>query len=178
MKKAVLISIKPKWRSLIASGEKTLEIRKTAPGIKPPFKCYIYETQGKTETPWMDEDGHMIFKGRGAVIGEFVCDRIERVDVPFPAYIDQVDTQKLKAACLSYLEAHAYLGHRSGFGWHISGLKIYDKLKPISDYVRPLCERVSDCGSCRHWDNETFDCGRGNIITRPPQSWMYVEELP
>ncbi|MEE0968718.1 MAG: hypothetical protein U0M06_05035 [Clostridia bacterium] len=75
--KAVLISIKPRWAEKIASGKKTVEVRKTKPKIDVPFKCYIYETQGRTETPWIDEDGHEIFKGRGQVIGEFVCDKID-----------------------------------------------------------------------------------------------------
>ena len=179
MKKAVLISIAPKWCALISSGEKTLELRKTFPQEETPFKCYIYETQGKTDTPWMDEDGHMVFRGRGAVIGEFVCDRMERFDVPFPAYMDQVDTRLLKAACLSYREAHAYLGHRSGCGWHISDLKIYEKPKRIFDFIRPACERVSDCGAgCSFWCGSLRRCLRNYTVLFPPQSWMYVEELP
>lgn len=179
MKKAVLISIGPKWCSLIASGEKTLELRKTFPQTETPFKCYIYETQGKTDTPWMDEDGHMIFRGRGAVIGEFVCDGMERFDVPFPAYMDQVDTQLLKSACLSYSEAHAYLGHRSGCGWRISDLKIYEEPKRIFDFVRPACELVSDCGAgCSYWCGSLHRCTRNYTVLFPPQSWIYVEELP
>ena len=43
--KSVLISIRPQWCEKIASGEKTIEVRKTAPK-KVPFKCYIYMTQG------------------------------------------------------------------------------------------------------------------------------------
>ena len=43
--KSVLISIKPKYCELIASGKKTVEIRKTRPKIEPPFKCYIYCTK-------------------------------------------------------------------------------------------------------------------------------------
>lgn len=178
MKKAVLISIAPKWCALISSGEKTLELRKTFPQEETPFKCYIYETQGKTDTPWMDEDGHMVFRGRGAVIGEFVCDRMERFDVPFPAYMDQVDTRLLKAACLSYREAHTYLGHRSGYGWHISDLKIFEKPKRIFDFTRPACERVSDCGAgCSFWCGSLRRCLRNYTVLFPPQSWMYVEEL-
>ena len=61
--KSVLISIKPKWCELIASGKKTVEVRKTRPKIETPFKVYIYETQGRTETPWVDEEGLEIFKG-------------------------------------------------------------------------------------------------------------------
>ena len=42
--KSVLISISPKWCELIASGKKTIEVRKTRPKISMPFKCYIYCT--------------------------------------------------------------------------------------------------------------------------------------
>ena len=45
MSKAVLISIQPKWCELIASGRKTIEVRKTKPNIPTPFKCYIYQTK-------------------------------------------------------------------------------------------------------------------------------------
>lgn len=44
--RAVMISIKPQWCELIAKKEKTIEVRKTRPKIKTPFKCYIYETKG------------------------------------------------------------------------------------------------------------------------------------
>ena len=42
--KAVLISIRPEWCAKIASGEKTIEVRKTRPKLETPFKCYIYCT--------------------------------------------------------------------------------------------------------------------------------------
>lgn len=42
--KAVMLSIQPKWCELIASGKKTVEVRKTKPKIDAPFKCYIYCT--------------------------------------------------------------------------------------------------------------------------------------
>ena len=71
---AIMHSIRPQWCELIALGEKTMEIKKTRPKIEPPFKVYIYQTKGYTETPRMDEDGHMIFQGRGQVIGEYICD--------------------------------------------------------------------------------------------------------
>ena len=71
MSKAVMISIRPKWCEKIASGEKTIEVRKTKPKLETPFKCYIYETQG-----WWKRDGLRAFRLGGRVIGEFTCDRI------------------------------------------------------------------------------------------------------
>ena len=42
--KSVMLSIRPKWCEMIASGEKTIEVRKTKPKLETPFKCYIYCT--------------------------------------------------------------------------------------------------------------------------------------
>mgnify|MGYP000780281991 CR=1 FL=1 len=39
--KAVLLSIRPEWCVKILNGEKTVEIRKNRPKLKPPFKCYL-----------------------------------------------------------------------------------------------------------------------------------------
>lgn len=50
MSKAVMLSIRPKWCEKIASGKKTVEVRKTRPKLDTPFKCYIYCTlQGCNE---------------------------------------------------------------------------------------------------------------------------------
>lgn len=46
MNKAIMLSIQPEWCELIASGKKTIEVRKTAPKLETPFKCYIYCTGG------------------------------------------------------------------------------------------------------------------------------------
>lgn len=86
MSKSVLISIRPEWCEKIASGQKTIEVRKTRPKIETPFKCYIYCTKDG------DPFGYQIFaytesgiKGicTGKVIGEFICDRIEEFESEF-----------------------------------------------------------------------------------------------
>ena len=99
--KSVLISIQPKWVEKIASGEKTIEVRKTRPKIEIPFKCYIYATKPKkyykvcSFMATSDENLYLV-NGKikmangfeywgdgvdyefvsGKVIGEFVCDKI------------------------------------------------------------------------------------------------------
>ena len=84
MNKEVLISIQPQWCEKIASGEKTLEIRKTKPKLQTPFKCYIYCTKSKDKIFWqgklyryIDDKSHNLFDKplNGKVIGEFVCDK-------------------------------------------------------------------------------------------------------
>ena len=88
--KAVLISIQPRFCELIASGEKTVEVRKTAPKLEAPFKVYIYCTKKKKPDEYgsiifyKDPNGICVDNGEGCsplltgmVIGEFVCDRME-----------------------------------------------------------------------------------------------------
>ena len=168
MARAVMLSIRPKWCEMIASGKKTIELRKDYPRIKLPFKCYIYCTKRKYNekvsaipAPGRFGDKFFVIPG-GCVIGEFVCDAIKTVDVPFPAYYEQTDFDALSAACLSYTEAHAYLGHRTGYGWHISDLKIYDEPKALTQFIGLREYRFGYAA---------------RVLRHPPQSFYFVEEL-
>ena len=161
---AVLISIRPEWVEKILAREKTLEVRKNRPNMGTPFKCYIYETQGRTETPWIDEDGHTIFKGRGQVIGEFVCDRIAPI-VPAtePYGIYDVDDQFVAQTGLANGALWDYGKGATLYGWHISELKVYDTPKLLSKFDGLRKTKF----------------GYAPVeIKRPPQSWCYVEEFP
>lgn len=183
--KSVLISIQPKWVEKIASGEKTIEVRKTAPK-EVPFKCYIYETKGETETPWVDEDGHFIYKGRGQVIGEFVCDKIITVDCDSIAPFDPKTGEYIQEeTCLNRTELIRYTSFRKALGWHISDLKIYDKPKELSEFkktkerIARTCGMQARNGLCRAIDHEEL-CDNIKCCFRtpcPPQNWCYVEEL-
>ena len=156
MSKAVLISIRPEWCEKIMSGQKTIEVRKTRPKMNLPFKCYIYRSV------------------HGGVIGEFVCDdifeRIVRVwtSCETPKYclcdwnMDCTPLDGLIAdACLTKEALEKYLDGSIGFGWHISNLKIYDHPRNLWEFTG-LRETK-------------FGLAPGPI-TRPPQSWRYVEE--
>ena len=140
MNKAVMISIKPQWCGKIASGEKTLEIRKTQPMMKPPFRCYIYCTKDRHVSFWAgkrysysDDHSHNLFDkcGNGMVIGEFICDAI---------YVDKSyghDSITCEMACMSVAEAAAYCLNAIMYAWHISDLKIYDEPKPLYEFYKP-----------------------------------------
>jgi predicted transcriptional regulator len=185
--KSVLISIQPKWVEKIANGEKTIEVRKTAPKCEVPFKCYIYETKGETETPWVDEDGHFIYKGRGQVVGEFVCDRVykweckNRLEIleSFPiwraSYMLFVDD--LEKTCLTYDDLWDYGNGKPLYGLHISDLKIYDKPKELGEFYTPCpTKEKGDCLSCDCLADNDYGGVCTNNLTRAPQSWQYVEE--
>lgn len=79
--KSVLISIQPKWCELIADGRKTVEVRKSAPK-EVPFKAYLYCTNGRFDITDIDdltsESVRVVSEGRGKVIGEFICDRVDK----------------------------------------------------------------------------------------------------
>lgn len=189
MSKAVLISIQPKWCEKIANGEKTVEVRKTQPKLKTPFKCYIYCTMAK-DMLWVLE-GRLrepnlnpcsmfnakavggATKANGKVIGEFVCDCI----TPWPE--NETPPIPLAETCLKYSDIRAYAGESEMlFLWHISDLQIYDTPKDLSEFMKP-CENDLYCEICAMYSEFQDKCGNKALtLSRPPQSWCYVEELP
>lgn len=183
--KSVLISIKPKWCELIASGEKTIEVRKTRPKCETPFKCYIYETKGKSDIPtFISEEGYISYDyGRMKVIGEFVCDDIDKISQdPYSARINYYTFQNtLRDACLSERELNVYGRRDDLYCWHISDLVIYDEPKELSDFMtcKWLCDEcnIADIrDSNSEYRHCIVDCG-AKCVTRPPKSYMFVEEL-
>lgn len=180
MSKAVLISIKPEWCEMIASGKKTVEVRKTRPKMDTPFKCYIYCTTAK-DMLWVleerlrepDLNPCSMFnakavggatKANGKVIGEFVCDQVFRGSEGYTTFFWDIciPSQLTEDAIIEYQ------GDASDvYGWHISNLVIYDKPKLLSDFNQ--CHQCGYMGVCNDkcW----------NPLQRPPQSWFYVEEL-
>lgn len=198
MSKAVLISIQPKWCGLIASGKKTLEVRKSRPKLETPFKCYIYCTKDKeilTVSRYSDKSVFLWDKSdvdrynsdmvrNGKVIGEFICDDITKFAVD-PKYDNLTLISMAIRSCLSKSQLEDYCSDYWLYGWHISDLKIYDKPKELSEF-RAICRHYDDglCGDCEYYDyanNESYryeECAVDGLkpITRPPQSWCYVEE--
>ena len=178
--KSVLISIRPKWVEKIASGKKTIEVRKTAPK-EVPFKCYIYMTQGTYKDLGLYSEG--IYQNRMKVIGEFICDKVDKYEpqVILCAYYEvngayvKENLRYNSGTCLSYEDMVNYSNGKTLYGWHISDLKIYDKPKPIMQFYKPCPIKIKNCPVCELYSTYTGCCM--NNIDRPPQSWQYVEEL-
>lgn len=198
MSKAVLISIKPKWCELIASGKKTVEVRKTKPKLETPFKVYIYCTDPRhyvdkyhcysfPENPlWLTKNGVKTSIGstdeepimlNGKVIGEFVCDKIFPISVYYDNPNSELALKEFPYVCLTDKQIIDYLGNgKQGYGWHISDLVIYDNPKELSEFKKinrdcwyaDLGLAKRDCPECKN--KECF-------MSKPPQSWCYVEEL-
>lgn len=174
--KSVLISVRPEWCELIVGGKKTIEVRKTRPKIETPFKCYLFCTTGH---PYISvQDGRLdrehyrtntVGRCNGKVIGEFVCDKIVAVlahptiFAGHPMFFEKA----CKDACLSYDEIEKYAGDKDAYGWHISDLKIYDKPREISEFCTGRSRFILGANGRLGYTG----------MTRPPQSWCYVEEL-
>lgn len=200
----ILVSIRPKWCEKIFHEigkdenskpiyEKEIEVRKSRPK-EVPFKCYIYCTKDRRNLLpiehgevlqkvnfWENTDAYYSF---GNVIGEFICDKVyewkNRLELDGElgllnwraSYI--IFANDLEKICLTYDDLWNYGNGKTLYGWHISDLKIYDKPKEIGEFRKP-CNKNANCFYCK---KAGFSGGRciGNI-TRPPQSWCYVEEI-
>ena len=93
--------------------------------------------------------------GNGKVIGEFLCDEI----IEDRTYGH--NEEFYRAACMSAYDAAAYAMQSPMYGWHISDLRVYDHPRDLWEFTG-LRETK-------------FGLAPGPI-TRPPQSWRYVEE--
>lgn len=184
--KSVLISINPKWCEKIASGKKTIEVRKTAPK-EVPFKAYIYCTKGKDGYEWLyrvDNNGYGKARSwHGKVIGEFICDKVTQYncDKMFSEYFvaGYIGAyMPLTEMCLTQKDLNDYGKGKTLYGLHISDLKIYEP-KELSEF------RKSGFMTEEEWlfnlypnTHCHYDAWAKKFeITRPPQSWQFVEEL-
>lgn len=167
--KAVMISIRPEWCEKIASGEKTVEVRKTRPKIEPPFNAYIYCTKVKfnphehlRNNLHYDDSTIKVCEGQGKVIGEFVCDEIFPIRVFENGSIQDYMCHSMERSLVPYDDISAYIGkNKTGYGWHISDLVIYEKPKELSEFIGLRKTKF----------------GYAQTVAKPPQSWCYVEEV-
>lgn len=122
----------------------------------------------------------------GKVIGEFICNDITYLgniatdpwiylSGSTHEYHKRLVTEK---ACLTENEMLCYGGQ---YAWHISALKIYDEPRELREF------RKSGALSYDDWLYGMYN-GKAEssyetyllpfVLTRPPQSWYYVEEEP
>lgn len=185
MSKAVMISIQPKWCELIASGRKTIEVRKTRPKLDTPFKCYIYCTKnnGYMYRCRFDENRLAIPElWNGKVIGEFICDSIDEFIVFENGMVQYWNYHDLKKSCLTYEQIAEYIGNcKKGCAWHITGLKIYDTSRELAEFSVECKAGYRKCNACTALGFNRDNCilSDGKFIKplkQAPQSWCYVEE--
>ena len=112
----------------------------------------VRKTRPKMDTPFKC----YIYKcGNGKVVGEFLCDQI----IEDRTYGH--NEEFYRAACMSAYDAAAYAMQSPMYGWHISDLRVYDHPRDLWEFTGL---------------RETKFGAEPVPITRPPQSWRYVEE--
>ncbi len=178
--------------------EKTVEVGKNFPR-DPEWsrKTLIYCSKDKKSFNRIPEEYQPLMRPfLGKVIGEFTCDRIETVNAKCSDYgIDLFYHDCATEGCLTENEVDKYFNipkdkdlrvmKGNGYAWHISNLKIYDKPKEIREF-NGYCKYCGMTKECLREDGEFCEysyeyitlihhikCEK--VLTRPPQSWCYVE---
>ena len=167
--KSILMSIKPQWVAKILNGEKTIEIRKKFPKDYVGW-VYIYCTKGKTTF-----EKTLVRYHDGEVVARFWCDKVEEIFTIGMYYHETktLDKNELpRLSCLSCTDLDNYLQGRNGYAIHITKLEIFDKPKEISEFL--VFSHIVD-GVDAHNQPKQFKILKH--ITRPPQSWCYIENI-
>ena len=161
MKELVVIaSVKGRWCLKIFGLLKLFELRKTIPSLPTPFKVLVYcsRAQSKEDKCFFDIWGSRrnpkiglsniagMMPANGTVIGEFVCDGIEKAVGITRQNIAIPHSDILKAARVSDEDALKYASGSTVGAWRIKDAKLYRRPKELSDYG----------------------------LKRAPQSWQYV----
>lgn len=189
----ILASIKPYYYYLIAEEKKKIEIRKSALKNLPQDIAFYMSKDEKSFAKIPKEFQEKYRKHFGKIGIKVVCDKVDEykfhegltefnsMGLPsriYGSYLIFVD--EYKSMCLSYDEVKDYGKGKTLYGWHISDLKIYDNPKELSEF-RPICKFEGKdliCNLCPNHEYNGglfFECRRK--VTRPPQSYMRVEEL-
>lgn len=100
-----------------------------------------------------------------------MCDKVDEYTFSNYEAEYRITDVELMATCLDHPILINYGKGNPLYGLHISQLKIYDEPKELSDFwTIKYANKKGGCSDC--------DIKPGCIkhITRPPQSWCYVEE--
>ena len=178
----VLASLKPYYYYLIGEKIKTLEIRKSDLKNLPQNVLFYMSKDEKSFEKIPKEFQEKYRKHFGKVGIEFICDKSICLDYypqDYTGMPGKFSEMICKESCLSYNEIMAYKKEKLAYGWYISNLKVYGEPKKLSEFGRK-CDYASEihCRDCLirgDWDS---CCGvMCKPLTRPPQSYMFVEEV-
>ena len=205
MNQAVLASIQPEYCAYIGMGIKSNEVRKTAPNLKPPFKCYIYCARKTAVWWWLKKPYSADFKMQresimgqlpldqpypphpmagpahnlgmyGKVVAEFVCD--------FVTHYPQRELNGEMRYIITPQELKTTCLTYDQIAEYGAGKDLYfwhiSDLK-VYDTPKDLAEFKPWHRECKYSDlgfaiPKCEDC-HACKVERPPQSWCYVEEL-
>ena len=200
MKKALILSVKPKYAYNILTGDKTLELRKRVP---KDFKGWVYVYVTKSEqlltkiiNEWcltkygtdMSPNGK-VFTVNGKIPFRFWFDEYGEL-----FFVDSEDDYKLtydlgiyydydedifNKMCLTKSQVLDYGKGKDLYAWHIKNLDIFDKPKQLSEFVnfKKYNNLIKNFKETKYttWTEQRDKCFKIKCkITKPPQPYMYV----
>lgn len=179
--KSVLISIQPKWCAKIASGEKTIEVRKTKPKLGTPFKAYIYSTLPPREELFTHgsfreyaselirlQDGRIVYdygmrlccdiENRPYSQDNFLCQKVIGEFVCDKVYLRNCDLHDYDTITLEELSEQSCVGEDDLLKYadrgHLYGWHISDLV--IYDKPKELCDFHKPCAEIENCWNKAF----------------------
>jgi predicted transcriptional regulator len=173
--KSIMLSVQPQWLAKILNGEKTIEIRKTAPK-ELPCEVYLYCTKNG-EGLYKGDDGYFIFgKGNasngiirnGLVVAKFTANRVTKIISHSDGYATDNDYTMdmiLHKACLEIEELVEYFNDKDGYALAITNLVIFDKPMELKEFA--TWNETKWSGEATHWIP----------LAKAPQSFCYVEVI-
>ena len=198
--KAIMLSVQPKWVEKILNGEKTIEIRKTKPNCELPIKVYIYCTKGNPYLQKLSGSYELIDSCyakymeenlNGKVVAEFALNKPQYLNLDGLSFYMNTNLL-LEKCCMTEEELESYAPESlTVYAWHITDLKVYDKPRGLGEFRKwfEFIQKNLDKGyGCRSGDCDAeynwhcaIECygydDKDTRLTRPPQSWQYVEEI-
>ena len=168
---SILLPVRPEWLVEILNGEKTIDIRKTAPKCDLSVDVYLYCCKSKNhyhlcklykdnKYPYYTYESYkgcdiMPMPMDGKVVAKFTLNKVDDLSRYAYNFKDNFFYEILNKACVNTNYLQKYTKNKPIlFAWYIDNLQIFDKPIPLigNNFVNP----------------ET------NIaITKAPQSWCY-----
>lgn len=181
---SILLPVKPEYLVEILNGEKTIDIRKTAPRCGLPFDVYLYCCKSKKKL-FFDKVYNKYMYGEdtpkdrfnslnGKVVAKFTLNKtgkveLERIDYSTEDYGYRFNDEILIKSCLTEEQLESYLLSKDGKGcaWYIDNLQIFDTPKELKDFY----VENKAWTNCFGWivdENERFV-----PLKRAPQNWCF-----
>lgn len=208
--KSIILSCTPAECEKIVNGDMSILVRKKVPK-ETAFKVYVYCTKGKPYLYRVDDDNNFELTNtlrpktyeyvkdyneqNGKVIGEFICDKVEKYEPHVilcacyevnGAYVEE-KLRYNKGTCLSYEDMVKKSNGKTLYGLHISLKMIYDEPKELHEFRACNFKSMNNTAVCGNYDCKYYQdsgsymippsCAKnGCRVTRPPKNYIYVEE--
>lgn len=171
----ILASIKPYYYYLIAEEKKKIEVRKTALKNLPQDIAFYMSKDEKSFAKIPKEFQEKYREHFGKVGIRAVVDNMDVYAYDCCDGVD-IDDDMLLETMIDREYINIYAKGKALYGWHISDLKIYDKPKELSEFCIPCKVSCENCKNPLYFECWCEEKGK-KIVTRPPQSYMFVEEV-